>query len=130
MYEIQNMEYKQSWHDEYLKTICAFANTQGGTLFIGKDDSNLKFQEIEEGNLIKLFYEVQAQLDRKFFTKPIEFEGFQRVEKGEYPVTNAVRLRIFLDISILYISPLRGLIFLLSFISINIPPLRGYMCLN
>ena len=36
--ESQNTEFKQSWRDEYLKTICAFANTHGGTLFIGKDD--------------------------------------------------------------------------------------------
>jgi len=52
----------------------------------GKDDSDLKFQEVEEGNLINLLHEVQLQLYRKFFTKSIEFEGFQRVEKGEYPV--------------------------------------------
>lgn len=56
----------------------------------GKDDSDLKFQEVEEGNLIKLLQEVQQQLKRKFFTNPIEFEGLQRIEKGEYPVA-AVR---------------------------------------
>jgi ATP-dependent DNA helicase RecG len=39
MPENNNEEYKQSWHDEFLKTVCAFANTQGGTLFIGKDDN-------------------------------------------------------------------------------------------
>lgn len=32
------IEYKTSWHDDYLKTICAFANSQGGKLYIGKDD--------------------------------------------------------------------------------------------
>jgi len=37
--EGQNIEFKESWRDEYLKTICAFANTNGGTIFIGKDDS-------------------------------------------------------------------------------------------
>ena len=35
MSENQNIEYKLSWHDEYLKWICGFANAQGGTLFIG-----------------------------------------------------------------------------------------------
>ena len=30
--EDQNIEYKQSWHDEYLKWICGFANVQGGKL--------------------------------------------------------------------------------------------------
>jgi ATP-dependent DNA helicase RecG len=38
MPESQNIEYKSSWRDEYLKWICGFANAQGGTLFIGKDD--------------------------------------------------------------------------------------------
>jgi ATP-dependent DNA helicase RecG len=37
--EQQNIEWKQSWRDEYLKWICAFANTEGGILFIGKDDN-------------------------------------------------------------------------------------------
>lgn len=37
--ESQNVEYKQSWRDEYLKWICGFANAQGGTLYIGVDDN-------------------------------------------------------------------------------------------
>jgi len=52
----------------------------------GKDDADLKFQESIEGNLIKLLGEVTEVLNRKFFTKPIDFEGLQRVEKDEYPV--------------------------------------------
>ena len=39
MPEQQNIEYKQSWHDDYLKWVCGFANAQGGTIFIGKDDN-------------------------------------------------------------------------------------------
>ncbi|GHV45922.1 ATP-dependent DNA helicase [Bacteroidia bacterium] len=39
MSESQNIEYKSSWRDEYLKWICGFANAQGGTLYIGKDDN-------------------------------------------------------------------------------------------
>ena len=38
MPEQQNIEYKSSWHDDYLKWICGFANAQGGQIFIGKDD--------------------------------------------------------------------------------------------
>jgi len=38
MKENQNIEWKQSWRDEYLKWICGFANAQGGTLSIGKND--------------------------------------------------------------------------------------------
>lgn len=39
MSESQNIEYKQSWRDEYLKWICGFANAHGGTIFIGKYDN-------------------------------------------------------------------------------------------
>ena len=39
MSENQNIEYKQSWRDEYLKWICGFANANGGSIFIGKDDN-------------------------------------------------------------------------------------------
>jgi ATP-dependent DNA helicase RecG len=38
MNEAQNIEWKQSWRDEYLKWICAFANTEGGKLYIGKNN--------------------------------------------------------------------------------------------
>ncbi|MFM9840499.1 MAG: ATP-binding protein [Cyclobacteriaceae bacterium] len=38
MAETQNIEYKSSWHDDYLKWVCGFANAAGGTLFIGKND--------------------------------------------------------------------------------------------
>ena len=39
MSETQNIEYKSSWRDEFLRWICGFANAQGGTLYIGKDDN-------------------------------------------------------------------------------------------
>lgn len=38
MAESENTEWKVSWRDEYLKWVCAFANTKGGKIFIGKDD--------------------------------------------------------------------------------------------
>lgn len=36
--ESQNIEYKESWHDEYLKWICGFANAHGGRIYIGVND--------------------------------------------------------------------------------------------
>ncbi len=56
----------------------------------GENNADLKFQEVIEGNLLYLLRETSEQLNRKFFTKPIDFEGLQRIEKGEYPVA-AVR---------------------------------------
>jgi ATP-dependent DNA helicase RecG len=38
MAESQNIEWKESWRDEYLKWICGFANAQGGKIYIGKKD--------------------------------------------------------------------------------------------
>ena len=37
--ESQNIEFKESWRDEYMKWICGFANAQGGTLYIGVCDN-------------------------------------------------------------------------------------------
>ena len=48
--ESQTVEFKQIWKDEYLKTICAFANSEGGSLYIGLDDDAvvLGIENIEE----------------------------------------------------------------------------------
>lgn len=52
----------------------------------GKSDDDLLYEEIEEGNIFYLLRNVILQLNRKFFKNPIEFEGLQRIVKGEYPV--------------------------------------------
>jgi ATP-dependent DNA helicase RecG len=36
--EHQNIEYKESWRDEYIKWICGFCNATGGKIYIGIDD--------------------------------------------------------------------------------------------
>lgn len=57
--ESQNIEWKESWHDKYFKWICGFANAQGGTLFIGKDDNgNIKHLE----NARKLLEDIPNQV--------------------------------------------------------------------
>jgi len=37
--ENQTLEWKESWRDEYMKTLCAFANVSGGTLEVGRNDN-------------------------------------------------------------------------------------------
>jgi ATP-dependent DNA helicase RecG len=37
--ENQHTEFKQIWKDTFLKSICAFANAQGGTLYLGINDN-------------------------------------------------------------------------------------------
>ena len=40
--ETETTEFKESWRDEWLKTLAAFANTRGGTLLVGiKDNKQL-----------------------------------------------------------------------------------------
>jgi ATP-dependent DNA helicase RecG len=36
--ESQTIEWKEAWHDEHMRTICAFANATGGVLEIGRLD--------------------------------------------------------------------------------------------
>lgn len=38
--ESQNIEYKSSWHDEYLKWICGFANAQGAVMYFGVNNDH------------------------------------------------------------------------------------------
>ncbi len=52
----------------------------------GISDDDLKFQEVIEGNLFKILFDVPEMLNNKFLTRRIDFEGLQRIEKGEYPV--------------------------------------------
>jgi ATP-dependent DNA helicase RecG len=46
----------------------------------------MRFQEVCEGNLIQILKDVMEQLEKKFLTKPVRFEGIQRIEELEYPV--------------------------------------------
>ncbi len=55
MKENQIIEWKQSWRDEYLKWICGFANAQGGTLVIGKND---KGEVLGVANAAKLLEDI------------------------------------------------------------------------
>lgn len=52
----------------------------------GKDDTDLLFQENEEGNIIVLLYAVLKQLHHKFFTRKVSFQGLKRLETNEYPI--------------------------------------------
>ena len=39
MAESQNVEYKESWRDEYLKQVCNFANAQGDIIYVSVDNN-------------------------------------------------------------------------------------------
>ncbi|MCX6286522.1 MAG: putative DNA binding domain-containing protein [Bacteroidetes bacterium] len=52
----------------------------------GMSDTDLRFQETEEGNLITLLQKVLDQLNHKFLTRQVSFKGMYRLEKLEYPL--------------------------------------------
>lgn len=69
---------------------------------IGKfedDDFTIRFQELEEGNIIQILDKVLRTLDHKFLIRNISFEGMNRIETLEYPV---VALREILLNSLIY----------------------------
>ena len=51
--ETQNIEYKRSWHDDYLKWVCGFANAHGGKIYIGIDDAECVFGVLEYKELLE-----------------------------------------------------------------------------
>ena len=55
MLENQDIEFKSIWKDEYLKWICGMANSNGGIIYIGKND---KGKIIGVDNAIKLVKEI------------------------------------------------------------------------
>ena len=95
--EKQDIEFKQSWRDEYLKWICAFSNTQGGTLYIGVrddgevlgvEDSHKLSEDIPNKilNTMGLICEVNllSDADKKYFQIKAEKYPFPVSYHGKY----------------------------------------------
>ncbi len=62
MAESQNIEWKESWRDEYLKWICGFANAQGGKIYIGtRDDGSI----VGVDNSKKLLEDIPNKIQNK-----------------------------------------------------------------
>ncbi len=61
--ESQTVEFKQIWKDEYLKTICALSNTDGGEFYIGiSDDGKVVGVERIESYLESLLNKINNRL--------------------------------------------------------------------
>ncbi len=69
--ENQNIEYKESWHDDYLKWVAGFCNANGGKIYIGVNDKGeyvgLKnitaYRDLNE--LVKLKYVVKEGTNKQ-----------------------------------------------------------------
>lgn len=65
--ESQNVEFKRSWRDEYLKTISAFANTEGGKFYIGVDDFG---NVVGAEDIIRLLEDLPNKINSKLSILP------------------------------------------------------------
>ena len=90
--ESQNIEYKESWRDEYIKWIGGFANANGGKIYIGIDDNGVvkglpdakKLLE-EIPNKTKDILGILVDINLKTKTKKVYLEIV--VESYPYPVS-------------------------------------------
>ena len=92
MSESQNIEYKESWRDEYLKWVCGFANAQGGTIYIGlNDDGNVVGVQNVKKLLEDIPNKIQSQLgivtDVNKHTKGGKDYLEIRVEPSTFPIS-------------------------------------------
>lgn len=92
--ESQQIEWKWSWQDEFLKWLCGYANTEGGTLYIGVSDDgyvvgiedtkrmleDLQYQDIVEGPLLLQVDKAIDLIFTKYFKALVDYEGIQRTE--------------------------------------------------
>jgi len=67
--ENQNTEFKESWRDEWLEDICAFANTDGGKIYIGVYD-NGDIKGLEDNNLRDLLVSLPNKVNNKLSIIP------------------------------------------------------------
>ena len=92
MAESQNIEWKESWRDEYLKWICGFANAQGGRIYIGIDDAG---KVVGVRNAKRLLEEIPNKIQTNMgFLADVNLlskDGFEYIEiivsPSSYPVS-------------------------------------------
>ncbi len=86
--ENQNLEWKESWRDEYMKTLCAFANTFGGTLEIGRNDHG---ELVDIGSFTKLLEDLPNKIKNSMAivadvtVHTAESKNYIAITVGAYP---------------------------------------------
>jgi ATP-dependent DNA helicase RecG len=100
--ETQRTENKESWRDEFLRTVCAFANSKGGTMYVGRSDDGqvvglMDTKKLMEDipnkiiNMLSVMPEVNLRKEKdkeyieikvKPYEVPISFKGKYYVRSG------------------------------------------------
>ena len=94
MAEQQTIEYKQSWHDDYLKTIVGFANSQGGTIYIGRNDKGKVVGVADHARLLEtLPNKIRDLLGIMPQVNRLEESGLQYIEIVTLAYTVPISLR-------------------------------------
>ncbi len=92
MSENQNIEWKESWRDEYLKQVCGFANAQGGVLEIGKNDRG---EAVGAANTKKLLEDLPNKMRDMLGIVPdvdlLEQDGKQIIRITVAPIRSVIR---------------------------------------
>ncbi|MEQ9440950.1 MAG: ATP-binding protein [Cyclobacteriaceae bacterium] len=65
--ETHRLDFKQSWQDDHLKTLCAFSNTEGGTIQLGKNDEG---QPVSLNDTKKLLESLPGKIIQKLGVYP------------------------------------------------------------
>jgi ATP-dependent DNA helicase RecG len=92
MRESQNVEFKQSFNEDVIETLVAFANTKGGTVIVGVDDSGkpLKGFTVGKESVQNWVNEIKTKTQPSIIPDAdvIEIDGREVIEFRiqEYPV--------------------------------------------
>ena len=76
--EAQETEFKSDWRDEHLKVVSAFANSNGGVLFIGLND---KGQPVGLKNVNKLLEDIPNKIRNRLGIIP--FVELEKINEHE-----------------------------------------------
>ena len=94
MNESQNIEWKESWRDDYLKWICGFANAAGGKIYIGMNDSGQVVGVADAKKLLEdIPNKVRDVLGIIVDVNLLEKDGLEYVEIDVPPYSNPINYK-------------------------------------
>ena len=94
MNESQNIEWKESWRDDYLKWICGFANAAGGKIYIGMNDSGQVVGVADAKKLLEdIPNKVRDVLGIIVDVNLLEKDGLEYIEIDVPPYSNPINYK-------------------------------------